>query len=486
MGLLTLRVVIVYIGIFGREAEGRVAMDIVRQLKHFLEPGSVAIIGASRRTGEDAFNVLENLLSYGYKGRIYPVNPNASEILGIRTYTQVKELPEKVDLAVVSLPRSLVPEIVRQCVDAGIPAITIVTQGFADADDDEGERLQEEIDGLIEGNGTRVLGPNTFGTANAYINFSSSFIRMRMETLPVGLICQTGAFFVGFCDIRSVGKAIDLGNACDIDLADGLEYYGQDPETKVIALHIEGVRDGRRFLRAADRVSGTKPIIALKTGRSGRAAQAVRSHTGSLTGRDEVWDVALKRAGVIRVTNIEEFSDAIRAFLTLPLMSGKNVGIATYTGGFGIMGVDACEKSGLDLAELSPVTIEKLSALSPSWLAVGNPVDMWPGIMISGHSVFEMEKAAIQNLLSDQQVNAVLCIFAANKPALHVELCQLVEEAAREHPEKPLVFYIYGSFFSEVKNGLEATGKTLVFSSFDRAMRSLGHLGSYSQFRLEH
>jgi len=458
-------------------------MDVVEQLKQFMEPKSIAIVGASRRTGEEAFNILENLLSYSYKGRIYPVNPNASEILGVKTYPSVEELPEKVDLAVISLPRPLVPGIVKECVDKRISAITIVTQGFTDANDGEGKRLQKEIDNLIKGNETRILGPNTFGTANANINFSSSFIGAKMERIPVGLICQTGAFFEGFANLRVLGKGIDLGNACDIDFADGLEYFEQDAETKVIALHIEGIKDGRRFLTVAKRVAKKKPIIALKVGRGGQAAQAAQSHTGSLTGRDEIWDVALEVSGVIRVSDIEDFCDAIRAFCVLPLMPGRKIGIVTYTGGYGIMGVDACEKFGLKLAELSPTTVNRLSALSPAWLAVGNPVDIWPGTMISKHSLYQMEEAAVKNLLCDEQVSAILCIFNLFKSALYIELCQLVEEVAKDYPDKPLIFHLFGPLGDEAKNELEKTGKTLVFPSCDRAIRALAHLADYSQFR---
>jgi len=458
-------------------------MDVVEQLKQFMEPKSIAIIGASRRTGEEAFNILENLLSYGYKGRIYPVNPNASEILGVKTYPSVEELPEKVDLAVISLPRSLVPGIIKECVDKRISAITIVTQGFTDANDGEGKRLQKEIDNLIKGNETRILGPNTFGTANANINFSSSFIGAKMERIPVGLICQTGAFFEGFANLRVLGKGIDLGNACDIDFADGLEYFEQDTETKVIALHIEGIKDGRRFLTVAKRAAKKKPIIALKVGRGGQAARAAQSHTGSLTGRDEIWDTALKGAGVIRASDIEDFCDMIRAFCVLPLMPVTKIGIVTYTGGYGIMGADACEKFGLELAELSPTTVDRLSALSPPWLAVGNPVDIWPGTMISKHSLSQMEEAAVKNLLCDEQVSAVLCIFNLFKSALYIELCQLVEAVTRDYPDKSLIFHLFGPLGDEAKNELEKTGKTLVFPSCDRAIRALAHLADYSQFR---
>jgi len=459
-------------------------MDVVQQLKQFMQPKSMAIIGASRRTGEEAFSILENLLSYDYQGRVYPVNPNASEILGVKTYPSIGKLPEKVDLVVITLPRSLVPGVVKECVDTHISAITIVTQGFTDAADEEGKRLQNEIDNLIKGNETRILGPNTFGTANAYIDFSSSFIQAKMEKIPVGLICQTGAFFEGFANVRLLGKGIDLGNACDIDLADALEYFEQDADIKVIALHIEGVRDGRRFLEAAKRAAAKKPVVALKTGRSGQAAQAAQSHTGSLAGKDEIWDSALKEAGVIRASDIVDFCDVIRAFYVLPSMPAEKIGIATYTGGYGIMAVDACERFGLELAQLSSATVNRLSALSPSWLAVGNPVDIWPAVMISKHPLSQMEQAAVKSLLGDEQVNAVLCIFNPITPALYIEMRQMVEEVTQDYPDKPVVFHIFGPLSHEAKIELEKTGKTLAFPSADRAVRVLSHLANYSQLRL--
>ncbi|MEA3253659.1 MAG: hypothetical protein U9Q17_01780, partial [Chloroflexota bacterium] len=196
-----------------------------------------------------------------------------------------------------------------------------------------------------------------------------------------------------------------------------------------------------------------------------------------------IWDVALKNAGVMRARDIEDFCDAVKAFCTLPLMSGRRIGIVTYTGGFGIIGVDACEKFGLKLAELSSDTIEKASALSPSWLGVGNPVDIWPGMMISGNPMPFMEEESVNNLLCDWGVDAVVCVISAALRTVGAELYQITERAAREHPDKPLVFYIYGPFYEEIRSKLESTGKTLVFPNPDRAMSALSHLADYSQIR---
>lgn len=462
-------------------------MDVVTQMKKFLEPNSVALIGAPRSPMTirgTAIDILANLINQGYQGKIYPIHPQASKIQGLKAYASIAEAPENIDLAVINLPRDLVPSIVKECINKGVKAITIVTQGFADADDDEGKQLQKEIDDAIKGTDARILGPNTFGTANAYINFSSSFVAAQMEEVPVGFMCQTGVFFPGLVGLKLIGKAIDLGNGCDVHFSDGLEYFEQDVETRVIALQIEGMKDATRFLKVANRVARKKPIVALKAGRSEQAAQAAQSHTGSLVGKDEIWNAALKQVGVIKVDDIEELGDTVRAFHTLPPIKGRRIGIATITGGLGVISIDACQKYGLEIAKVSPATINRFSVLSPSWQNVGNPVDIWPAVGVAKKaSLFEAQEIAAKALLDDVGVDAVLCIFGVFIPSLEIDLHRLVEEAAKSHPDKPLVFYLYGSFVNEAKNKLEKTSKTLVFPSPDRAIRALGHLADYSEFR---
>ena len=460
-------------------------MDIISQMRKFVEPKSVALIGVPRQAKEEAFNILENLHSYGYQGRIYPVNPNASEILGVKAYPRVGEIAEDVDLAVINLPRELVPGVVKECTDKGIEAITIVTQGFADASDDRSKQLQREIDDVIRGAGARILGPNTLGTANAFTNFSSSFVKIKMERIPIGLICQSGVFYAN-PDLHLLGKGIDLGNSCDIDFADGLEYFEQDADTKVVALHIEGMRNAKRFLQVANRVAHKKPIVALKTGRSDYAAQADQSHTGSLVGKDEIWDVALKQSGVIRVSDVEELCDTVKAFSILPPMKGRGIGIVTITGGFGVIGIDACQRFSLEVTEPSPVTLKQLSNMFPSWLAAGNPVDIWPAVMSSERPVKEAIKAikkAVESLFSGSAVDAVLCICAIWAEADCTEFCQIVEELTQSYPNKLLVYYLYGPRAVEARARLEERTKTLTFASPDRAVRALWHLANYSDLR---
>ncbi len=458
-------------------------MNVVKQIKKFFEPNSVALLGISRRTGEDALNIMENLLSYGYQGRIYPVNPNVTEILGLKTYSRITEINNEIDLAIINLPRSLVPSTVRECIKQGIQSIVILTQGFADATDEEGKQLQKEIGDLIKKNGVRILGPNTLGIANAFINFSSSFRRIDMEKVPIGVICQTGIFFTGFPELRLLGKGIDLGNACDVDFADGLEYFEQDADTKIIALHIEGIRNGKRFLKAINQLAQKKPVVALKTGKSEYAAQAVQSHTGSLIGKDEVWETALRQSGVIRVNDTDELGDLVRAFTLLPLMKGRKIGIVSASGGLGIMCIDACHKFNLEVAKLSSITIKQINALSPSWMSISNPVDILPAYIVQKQPLVKVLTNSIGAILDDYEVDAALFMWAPTSRQNCSDLCQLLIKLAEAHQDKPLVCSLHGSYAEEAKNNLEATGRVIVFHNPDRAIRTLAHLARYSAFR---
>ena len=344
-------------------------------MKRLVEPQSLAIVGATRKTGEYAMNLVEHLHAYGYTGKIYPVNPNASEISGVQAYHHVGDIDAPIDQAVIMTPREVVPGALMECADKGIACAVVVAQGFNDAGDDEGKELNRQMKEVIRNTDIRVLGPNTFGIANGFINFSSSFAQIALDKVQVGIICQSGTFFHGFPEFRLTGKGIDIGNACDIGFIEGLEYFEDDPQVKVIGLHIEGISDTQRFLETARHVFLKKPIVALKTGKSDRTAKAMQSHTGSLAGNTLLWDSALKSAGIIRVNDMEEFYDIVRLFTIAPLMRNNKIVVATYSGAAGIMTMDALQGSGVEIGELSAATAQKIQGMAPSWLHVGNPAD---------------------------------------------------------------------------------------------------------------
>ena len=459
-------------------------MQAIKQMKQFMEPQSVALVGVSRHTGEGASNILENLLGYGYKGRIYPINPNVSEILGITTYSSVTEVPDNIDLAVIATPRHLVPRLARECASREIKAIVIVAQGFSDAIDEEGKRLQQEIDQIVRSNQIRIVGPNTFGTSNAFINFSSSFIRINMEKRPIGVICQTGVFFVGFPEVTLIGKGIDLGNACDISFADGLEYFEHDTEVNVIALHIEGMRDTERFINTAKRVSRYKPVIVLKTGKSQQAAMAAQSHTGSLTGAAEAWQAAFKQSGVLQAADLQEFIDLVRTFSVLPPMKKSTIGVITISGGLGVLAIDACQESKVRIDRLSLSTRKLLNDMSPSWMEMGNPVDIWPAMMLS-QSAMSTLVDGLKVLLSAPEVGAVMFIAAAFDERWQGRLCQLLAELRLAHRDKPITCCIYGPCANATIKDLEQTAGVVAFGTPERAIRALARLNEYSNLTQE-
>ena len=438
-------------------------------MKPFMEPNSVAIIGVSRATGPGSNNVLENMIISGFAGRTYPVNPHADEILGIKAYPSVLYIPEDVDLAIIMISRLEVLRIVRECIHRRIKAIAIVNQGFADADD-EGKMMQAEIVRIAREGGARVLGPNTWGTLNAFNNFSCGISPVALARIPIGVICQTG-YFLG--RPGWAGKGIDLGNMCDVDFVDGLEYYENDPSIEVIFLYIEGIGHGKRFMEVATRVARKKPIVALKTGRQEEAARAIQSHTGTLVGRDEAYDAAFRQCGVIRVSAPDEFEDLVKAFPTLPLMKGPGMAVITGSGGIGIITVDLLRKYDLRLARLSPQTLSLLNALAPPWQKTDNPADIWAAIGVGGHPFGEVFLNSLDALLQDEEVHAILVLYF--QPMSQVEQTKLLDIVERGGG-KPIVIALDGLVAPEPTAALEKTGRIAVFPTIERGLRALSRL----------
>ena len=453
--------------------------NTVEIMRLFMEPRSIALVGLTRATGAFGWNVMEHLKGYGYKGKLYPVNPSAEEILGVKCYRSLADIPDEIDLAVILTPSRHGPKLVKECVDRGIRAITIVGQGYADADA-EGKRLQAEVLRIAREGGARIVGPNTFGTGNAYHHFNTAFTRIAMHEVPTGVICQTGLYISGLPYFPIVGKGIDIGNACDIDFADGLEYFEDDPLVKVIMLYIEGMRNGRRFMEIASRVSKKKPILALKSGRCDDSARAAQSHSGSLAGSDEVYDAAFKQCGVLRVTGENEFQDMTRAFLKLPLMKGRNIGIISITGGGAIMATDACARHGLSLAKLSEDSLKKLKTLAPPWQHLGNPADIWPPSMIAGNPLQTVLATVIETFAADDNVDGLFIILPGEYHPLMdpvLDCFKLIDKY-----DKPAVLWCYSIEIDKVVPLIESRGRIVHYKTMDQAANVLSKLNHYYEY----
>lgn len=455
-------------------------------MQNFLEPESVAIIGASRQTGSGSFNNVETILRYGYTGRIYQINPHTTSICGLKAYPSIASLPEVPDLAIISLSRERVPGIVAECGYFGIRRAIIITQGFSDADL-KGAALQEEIVQLARQNSMRIIGPNTLGILNNYCRFTTSFadVPFPEKFAPVSLIAQTGFLQValGIYSFDNWGKAIDIGNGSDIDHVDALHYLADDPETRVIVVHIEGLKRGREFLKLASEVVLRKPVIVFKTGRSSAGANAAASHTGSLVGEDAIADAAFRRAGILRVRDASNLKDAIHALLRLDPMKGPHLGVLTATGAGGIMAADAGEDYGLRLAKVPTGLPETLKQGIPEWVHVGNPVDFWSIGMLGGKFKETVAKA-LEELLQSPDVDGVLAIFPSLVSPLHtnLDLFESIREVRAKNKEKPLAVWNYPDDPS-TEGGRYDLINTACFHTIERAVYGLACC--HNQFKAE-
>jgi acyl-CoA synthetase (NDP forming) len=453
----------------------------------FLDPRSVVLIGTSRQTGAGAYNNLEMLLNYGYQGRVYLVHPKVKEIMGYETYPRVADLPEVPDLAVISLGRERVLPAARECIEHGIRRLVVISQGFADADA-RGAELQQKLTRLAAEHGARVLGPNTMGILNPFTGFTTAFIDIPREPAPapISVVAQSGVFQVGASSFTGrIGKGIDVGNAGDVDVVDVLEYLENDPQTRVIVLHLEGIKRGRQLLATAARIVPSKPIIALKTGRSAAGAKAAMSHTGSLVGEDAIVDLALAQAGIIRVRTLVELLAVSRAFLHFRPMAGPRLGMVTATGAFGIMTADACDDYGLELAPF-PESLRELEEERVAWHKLHNPVDIWPLGMVTG-SFTRVFKRAAAGLFQADEVDAVLGVAPTLSSPLHADLD--IPGAVRKlhslNPQhKPLALLLYGDEAAQraQTKELDREPDVACYDTMEEAIMGLAATWRYRQF----
>jgi acetyltransferase len=458
-------------------------------MKAFFSPRSVVLIGVSRQSGTGAYNNLEMMLRYGYGGTIHLVHPKVPEILGHRTFPSVADLPEIPELAVISVGRDRVLPAFKECAAKGIRAVIVISQGFSDADE-AGAALQEQLVAVAREHGVRVLGPNTMGVLNGFAHFSTGFVDIAQDPSPppLTMVAQSGVFQVGYESFtHRLGKAVDVGNGCDIDFVDVLEYLETDPQTRVIFIHMEGLKRGREFPNVASRIARVKPIIILKTGRSAAGAEAALSHTGSLVGEDAVIDAAFRRAGLIRVRNMVELKAVCLAFLHFSSLRGPRIGVVTATGACGIMTADACEDYGLELAPFPEAIREKLENPHIAWHKLRNPVDLWPLGMVSGSFTTVLKQAA-RGLLADEHVDAILAIAPAMASPLHrdLDMAAAAKEINQANPEKkPLAFWLYGGDQSTQAAALEDEPEVACFDSIDEALMGLSALLRWERFRTQ-
>ena len=459
------------------------------QLRSFFEPDGVAIIGASRTEGRPGYCALENLVRLGYSGRIYPVNPGADEILGLRAFPDIESIPDKVEFAVVLAPAPEVIQLVPRCASKGVKAVTLVSGGFSEYSR-QGAILESRLVEAVRKVGMRLVGPNAVGPINSSNNLAVFLGRIPpLKKGAIALVAQTGqvcSYVVEWMDSflrQGVSKVIDLGNKADIDDSEVVEYLADDPETKVIAIHIEGMRNGRRFLEVARRACQKKPIVCYKTGWSEGGSKAAASHTGSIIGSKQVIDAALKQSGIIRVRDMDSFLEFSKAFAYLHPPKGNRVGIVTISGGSGVMAIDTCVEVGLQLAEFSQETRRRLEKIQPPDLGVSNPFDVGKASVVL-YGPDRAFKEATQALIDDENTDCVLIVLgAAGSKVVYGTNPEVFTEVNNEH-HKPIVAVMMGTNLESVweqSNILEANG-ILVYPWPERAVRALGALREYGVY----
>ena len=442
-------------------------------MQHFMDPKSVALIGISRKSGPGSFNLMEIMSDFGYSGEIYPVNPNAGEILGKKAYPSVAAVKKKIDLAVITSPRKTTLSILQDCVAANIKAAIVVNQGFNDADR-RGQQMQQQMVEMATREGIRILGPNTLGVINSFAGFTTSFMPVTKQRVGVGLICQSGIHFVGPTKFSGmIGKGVDLGNSCDIGFYDALKYFAEDPDIQVIAIHMEGLNQGKDFLPLAARVVKEKPIVVHKSGRSETGAKAAMSHTGSLAGNYKLLQAALKQTGVTFLEEGGQMPYAVKSLRNLPPMKGNRVAVITYSGGAGIMISDGLEKHGLRLASLCSKVIDQVAALSPGWMPLSNPLDIWPAVMM--HGARKAYSVALKSVLKDPHVDGIICVAIAPLPEFSfLNVSDALNDVVETSPaEKPVIGWIYGPNTTEVEMQFESKNRIMIYPTLELATQAL-------------
>jgi len=418
-------------------------------MRAVLEPRSIAVIGASTDPAKTGHVLFKNIVSNGFAGQVYPINPNASEVLGYKAYPNILAVPGEVDLVYFLLPGKFIPTLFEDCRKKGVKAACIIAAGFAEAGE-EGAKQQQILFDLIQRTGVRCLGPNSIGFINMDQKLVGSFILFEnWEDGSISLAGQSGIFAGAVADELmsrttqriGIGKSVIFGNKIDLDESDFLEWAAKDKKTRIVALHLEGMNDPRRFLSIANRVKRDMPIIVLKPGRTSAGARASASHTGSLALDDTLIDHAFRQYGVTRAYDLEEFLEFMKAFQYQPLPQGNRIGVVTFSGANGVMASDELAERGFVLADFEPSTHARIRKFLPEWQPVANPLDLWAALGAGNRLTHE---EGLLSVLADKNVDAVLVILLALANADFDGIRDVFASAIAQHPEKPVYVVALG------------------------------------------
>lgn len=452
-----------------------------KKMGKLFSPGSVAVIGASDSFDKLGYHVMKSLVHGKYRGSIYPVNPKAEEVWGIKAYPSVKAIPNEVELAVIVVPASLVPSTLRECGKKMVQGVVVITAGFKEIEDSQGEVLENEIRRIAHEYEIPIIGPNTFGFSNLTAGVNASFTSefSRLEKGGVTLISQSGGLchlcgFLAMEERMGVATLMSLGNRVNVDFPEALRFFAEeDDATNVIALYIEGLDEPRALLEVAKAYGGKKPIIAYKAGRSEKGDSASRFHTGSLAGDHEIWKGALRQARILEVRSAEELVDTAKVLDVCAPLKGNRIAVLSGQAGPGMVAADALEDVGLSLSRFSPETQEKINGLLPPIAIRTNPVDMGPSWYNPGNMLKILDAVA-----EDEGTDGVL--FIAMYASANVELPASMNRLMKgvDPFKKPVVACFTappGVWDEEVKR-LDREKGVAVLHTPERAARAMGNL----------
>ena len=442
------------------------------RLDSFFRPKSIAVVGASRNTTKIGHEALKNILISDYECEVFPINPKEKEILGVKCYEKVTQVPVDLDLVLVSVPAKIVPEIMRDCVQKKVKNVIIISSGFGEIGNHE---LEDEVKKTIEKSKMRVLGPNVMGYKNAADGIDASFVYGKARKGNLSLISQSGALGIGMIYLANnefvgISKIIGVGNKIDIDDDDLIDYFAQDHDTEVIGLYIEAVKEGRAFMNSIKKCH--KPVLVVKAGKSEAGARATASHTGSMAGSDKIYEAAIKQAGGIRCRDIIELFDMARALAGQPPAQGNRIGIISNGGGLGILLTDACVENGLTVPKLSKTTYKKIDRVLPDIVKPNNPVDL------VGDAGFYRYEATTRALLEDPNIDGIIVAmvhggYARPREFTGAILKMIRERKLHEEYKKPiLAAWVGGKEFEDLVWDLKTAGVPIYPSSW-RIARSM-------------
>lgn len=424
------------------------------ELDKIMRPKAIAVIGASTKPKTIGSELMQRLRDYKFTGNVYPVNPKGGIIEGFQAYTSVLEIPGEVDLAIIIIPQQFVLAALDECNKKGIKGICVISAGFKEAGK-EGAQAEKELVEKLREYGMRCVGPNCLGVLNTHpdVKMDGTFAEALPERGHIGFVSQSGALGGGILNILkdlNLGFAqfISIGNQADINAETALEYWENDDDVEQILLYMESIANPENFRNLATRISKRKPILALKAGRSAAGASAASSHTGSLAGADKAANALLQQAGVIREYSLKNLFSTAKVFANCPIPKGDRVAIITNSGGPGIMATDAICEYGLQMAQISDATKDKLRSFLPAAASVKNPIDMIASAPI------EHYKQTLETVIAEDNVDMIMAIYLPFLGLKDIDVAKALIEIKAKHPEKPVigVFMTTSSFFTEVSN----------------------------------